>query len=164
MKVSNDKYIEFIKGYGVNRKGDIYSFKSKKLLKTEISNAGYERAHISVNGKSMHVSVHRIVTKTFIENPNGYNLVNHKNEEKTDNRLENLEWCNYKYNNNYGEARKNSALKKMKPIVMIDPETKEKKFYNGAKMATIDGFTKSGITECLKGRRIKHHGMIFKYA
>lgn len=55
------------------------------------------------NGRSgKQYSVHRIVVEAFIPNPNGYAEVNHINEDKTDNRACNLEWCTYKENSNHG--------------------------------------------------------------
>ena len=56
--------------------------------------------HITLKNHSR--DIHRLVAETFIPNPNNYTEVNHKNEDKTDNRVNNLEWCTHKYNNNYG--------------------------------------------------------------
>ena len=46
--------------------------------------------------------VHRLVAQAFIPNPNGYKEINHKDEDKTNNRVSNLEWCDRLYNMNYG--------------------------------------------------------------
>jgi hypothetical protein len=59
----------------------------------------------SKNGKAKRESVHRLVALTFIENPNNYPCVNHKDETRTNNNVENLEWCSHKYNSNYGTCQ-----------------------------------------------------------
>ena len=56
--------------------------------------------HVSIGGKSR--DIHRLVAKAFLENPNNYEEVNHKDEDKTNNCVDNLEWCTHKYNNTYG--------------------------------------------------------------
>ena len=56
--------------------------------------------HVNLRGKPC--NIHRLVAKTFISNPHDYAEINHKDEDKTNNCVENLEWCTHKYNNNYG--------------------------------------------------------------
>ena len=67
---------------------------------------GYLQVHLSKNGKHYAKSIHRLVAQTFIPNPNNYSQVNHKDEKRDNNNVENLEWCNCKYNNNYGNRNK----------------------------------------------------------
>lgn len=64
----------------------------------------YYRVHLRRNGTNKRISVHRLVAEAFIPNPNGYKYVNHKDEDKTNNRADNLEWCSAKYNTNYGTS------------------------------------------------------------
>ncbi len=63
---------------------------------------GYLSVQLRDETKRKHHQVHRLVAAAFIPNPDGLPEVNHKNEDKTDNRVENLEWCTRKYNTNYG--------------------------------------------------------------
>lgn len=64
---------------------------------------GYNRVTLSKNGKPQIFFVHRLVAVAFIPNPHNYPQINHINEVKSDNRVENLEWCTSKYNMNYGK-------------------------------------------------------------
>lgn len=72
---------------------------------------GYLQVSLFKNKIEKKFKVHRLVCHNFIENPNNYPCVNHKNQIKDDNRSCNLEWCTVKYNNNYGDKNKRSALK-----------------------------------------------------
>lgn len=92
--------------YKIDKNGTIYSLKRATtnggILKHQITKSGYCRVGLSKNGKLKHHFVHRLVAETFIPNINNFSQVNHKNECKTDNRVENLEWCTPLYNIRYG--------------------------------------------------------------
>lgn len=92
--------------YLVSSKGEIMSLRwegsnQQRILKHRHCTSGYEGVDLYKNGKARPVMIHRVVAEAFIPNPNNYPCVNHKNEDKTDNRAENLEWCSYGYNNSY---------------------------------------------------------------
>ena len=92
--------------YQVSNLGRVKSLNYKhtdkeKVLKLTKSN-GYLDVILYKAGEYKHHLVHRLVAQTFIPNTNSSLQVNHKNEIKTDNRVENLEWCTPKYNSNYG--------------------------------------------------------------
>lgn len=93
-----------IKGYEglyyITEDGRVYSSIQNKWLKTW-DNGGY----LVVNLQGEKKYVHRLVAESFISNPDNLPVVNHKDENKLNPSVDNLEWCTYKYNNNYGTAR-----------------------------------------------------------
>ena len=106
------KMLDYIASDGRKLKG--------RIRRTSKNNSGYT----IINIKSKHFLVHRLVAKAFIPNPNNYPQINHKDENKQNNRVDNLEWCTNKYNNNYGsKPYKTSLIHKGKKI---SKEQKEK--------------------------------------
>lgn len=89
--------------YAATSCGKIWSYKSKKFLKPYIVGSGYLGVSLCKNGQRKDCRVHRLVAITYLPNPNNLPEVNHINEVKTDNYLNNLEWCDRKYNVNYGD-------------------------------------------------------------
>ncbi len=85
-----------IRSLDYNRTGKV------KKLRQRTDNDGYKFVRLYKNGKCKYYSVHRLVAQAFIPNSNGLLEVNHINEVKDDNRVSNLEWCDRKYNINYG--------------------------------------------------------------
>lgn len=75
---------------------------------------GYLYVSISVNGKRKREYVHRLVAMTFIENPENKPTVNHKDEDRQNNHVDNLEWMTYQENNNYGSRNKRAAETRIK--------------------------------------------------
>ena len=78
--------------YKISSEGRIKNKINKKILRTQIDKNGYERVRLIHNGHKYSKSVHRLVAKTFIENPYNFKEVNHKDGIKLHNFVENLEW------------------------------------------------------------------------
>lgn len=96
-------------GYLVNANGDVLSIKGKEpKLVSQWERHGYKRVALWENGKQINVSVHRLVAIAFIDNPdpNTCTEINHIDEDKTNNNVNNLEWCTRIYNLNYGTRNK----------------------------------------------------------
>lgn len=84
--------------YVVSTDGDIYNTETGKKLTSEITRRGYQRVLIYYKGKRKHCAVHRLVADAFLPNPRCLPEVNHKNGNKLDNSVYNLEWCTAEYN------------------------------------------------------------------
>lgn len=90
--------------YEVSNLGDVRSLSYGLMSENRVSKHGYRRVRLYNNGKKKAFPVHRLIAFAFVENPNKkeWNVVNHKDENKLNNRADNLEWCNTAYNVTYG--------------------------------------------------------------
>lgn len=97
------KDIEGYEGlYQVSNKGRVMNVRNGKLKALYYGTGGYKRVMLWKNNESKNYSVHRLVAKAFIPNPDNLPQVNHKDECNTNNVVENLEWCTVDYNLSYG--------------------------------------------------------------
>ena len=88
--------------YLVSDTGEVFSVRNRRLLKKSNRRSGYYYVELNINGLAKKENVHRLVALAFIPNPDNLPVVNHKDENPKNNNAENLEWCTYKYNTNYG--------------------------------------------------------------
>lgn len=122
-----------VSNYGrVMSKGDKtnrYKRNTDLILTPSDNGKGY--LFINIYGKLIYV--HRLVAETFIPNPNNYREVNHKNKNRSDNNVNNLEWCDGKYNVAYsiGKKVKQINIKTNKVINIFDSANQAAKFVNG---------------------------------
>lgn len=125
--------------------------------------------HGGKNGRFTQKSVHRIVAEAFIENPMGYEEVNHKNEDKTDNRAENLEWCTHKQNTLYGTAIQRRVEKvrngvRSKPIEQYTIDGKYVATFPSMQEAGRQGFAAGNIHKAIHGKYTHAYGYKWRYA
>lgn len=84
--------------YTINEQGNIYSIKRKKFLKSRVQKSGYIYVTLCKNYKQYNFMLHRLIANTFILNPDKKPCVNHKDGNKLNNKISNLEWCSYSEN------------------------------------------------------------------
>ena len=100
-EVSNLGRVRSVDRYVIDSLGHRRFYKGKVLFPVK-NNLGYLLVSICCNGKHKMFLVHRLVAQAFLLNPENLTEVNHKDEDKTNNNVENMEWCNRSYNINYG--------------------------------------------------------------
>ena len=97
------KDIKGYPGYQISNLGRVWSIKTQRYLKGTVSMSGYVYVHLTAaNGKHKKERLHRLVAIAFLDNPDDLPQVNHLDENKLNNCVDNLEWCDAKSNNNYG--------------------------------------------------------------
>lgn len=118
--------------YMITSLGRVWSKKTNIFLKQRKDKNGYMLVNLYSNGLSVTHKVHRLVAEAFIEKPyDKHNLeINHKDENKSNNNVCNLEWCNHKYNANYGTKNRRSA-EKLKKLYKVNPN---KAYWKGKKI------------------------------
>lgn len=161
--------------YQVSNMGNVRSlhYGRCKLRVLRKNRNGYLAVDLCKNYKIQNFRVHRLVALAFIPNPNNYGDVNHKNEDKTDNRVENLEWCTRKYNNNYGTRNnrhsatvKGNRFSKRRSVIECDVNGNFIAEYESiAAAARSKGISTSTIGSCLSHRKYSKTagGSIWKY-
>lgn len=158
------KEIKDIPGYFITIDGKVWSERSQKFLSQFESNSGYLCVNINGGNTRKNCFIHRLVAEAFISNPNHYPVVNHKDENKQNNNVDNLEWCTYSYNLDYNNSREKGAKKRKKPIVQLDKNKNFIRFWDSACDAgNYYGYDKSHITACCKGKAKTSYGYIWVY-
>lgn len=142
--------------YAVTSCGKIWSYKAKKFLKPKITKNGYLQVALQKNKKYTWKYVHRVVAEAYIQKVPQKNEVNHKDENKGNNCVKNLEWVTHSENSNYGT--RNSKISK--PVICVETGTVYKSLTEAAKSArTTVGY----ISQCCRKKRNTIGGFHWKY-
>lgn len=132
-------------------------------LKTQIIK-GYVRVSLLKKSKVKHFFLHRLVAEAFIPNPNNLPFINHKDENKLNNRVDNLEWCTASYNNNYGSIKQKISEKKGVPVIQLTLDGKFVARYKSLREAAAKtGAQLSSISAVCLGKLLKTHGYKWRY-
>ena len=182
---SKRKRIAGYEDYFIYEDGRVFSTKSNKFLKHNVSSCGYPSVELFNSEGSSRKTVHRLVAEAFIPNPDNYPQINHIDENKLNSSAENLEWCTAKYNMNYGvgakmrhskidystQARKDNmraaAMKRRRPVEQYDREGNlVAKYDSGMDAERALGIRHSvaRIIEVCRGKRKTAYNYIWKYS
>ena len=163
------KDIEGYEGkYMVSNFGRVKSLKDRygnyreKIFKPCNDGHGYYFVLLCSNGKPKPFKIHRLVAQTYIPNPDNLDQVNHKDENKQNNCVNNLEWCTCKYNNCYGSRNERMSKSRSKKVACYK-DGKIIKIYNAIKDVEKDGFYHSNVCRCCKGQYKSSGGYTWRY-
>ena len=150
----------------VNGRKMHYKSKMMKLQYKKIKGSTYFRVQVNLwkNNKCFSKTVSRLVALTFIPNPDNLPQVNHKDEDPTNNNISNLEWCDAKYNVNYGTRNERANKAKYKKVKIYDENFNYIKTCESIKQAAseVNG-DDSSVTKVCKFKNSNHKGYIFRY-
>lgn len=135
--------------------------KTPKILKQTLNN-GYFTVKLCDSGKTKIVKVHRLVAEAFIPNPDNLTEVNHKDENKINNCVDNLEWCDRTYNNNYGTRNVRSAKSHQKVVIQKRKDGTIIGRYGNIGIPALL-YNTHHIGECCLGKRKSTAGYIWEY-
>ena len=161
----------------MSNKGNVVSLNynrtgQRRLRIPRIGKGGYLYVVLHKNGVSKTMKIHRLVSITFIPNPNNLPQINHKDENKLNNNVENLEWCDSSYNNKYGSRprkvldahKRNGSSKSERPVVKIDRSgTIVDEFISISEAARRCGVKRESLRDCVLGRQHTCVGYFWKY-
>lgn len=140
--------------YEVSNWGRVKNTRTGRVLKPMKNWKGYLNVILCKDGVHKTCKVHRLVAQAFLPNPNNHPQVNHINEDKTDNRVDNLEWCDGAYNVRYSQTKTVYQYTLDGQLVRVWPSTQE---------CARNGFYQNAISNCCNGKRKTHKGFRWSY-
>ena len=141
--------------------GRTAKYKGQKIAINTRPN-GYLKVNLYKDHKMKNLTVHRLVAEAFIPNPIKYPVINHKDENKTNNHADNLEWCTNAYNSNYGTAKKRWAAKNSESVKGTHFSTGEVIYLKSMTEGGKHGFSQQGISDVCLGKYKYHRGYSFE--
>lgn len=156
--LGNVKRLEYKKYNTLTKTNSVYK---EHLLKKNIDKKGYYQVTLCKNGKIKPIKVHKLVAITFIPNIRNLPCINHIDGNKSNNNVNNLEWCSFKYNVQH--AYKNDLMLNCKKVKQYDLNNNFLKEYNSINEASKRTSTNQGnISMCILGKRKTAGGFIWK--
>ena len=156
--------------YQVSNFGRVKSIKfgKERILKPGTNKYGYLLVMLCKDGKVKGFTVHRLVAEAFLPNPHNYPCVNHKDENKQNNNVSNLEWCSAQYNNTYGTriervAEKTTNGKCSKPVLQYTLDGEFVREWKSTAECGRNGFNQGNVVACCRGKLKKYKGFLWEY-
>lgn len=156
--------------YQVSSLGNVKSVRNDRVLKPCIHKLGYASVMLYKNNRPKRYNIHRLVATAFLDNNNHYDLVNHIDENKSNNKVDNLEWCSREYNMRFGTARRRMSEKRghearnKKSVLQIDDTgTVIKVFESITQAAREIGTSRTSISQSCN-RRKKVNNFYWSYS
>ena len=159
-----EKYIVIpgFDNYAVSNRGNLKNIKNGNILKLQTNKSGYNEYTLAQNGIKKNFKIHRLVGILFIPNEDKKPQINHIDGNKTNNNVNNLEWCTAKENDTH--ARETGLKNNNKPVEALDINTGEVTvFYSIGEASSVLGINKGSIHKVLSGKYKKTNGYIFNY-
>ena len=151
--------------YAVTSCGKVWSYRSQKFLKPYEDGGKYLKVHLSKNGVGKQFKVHRLVAQAYIPNPEDKPMVNHRDENKQNNCVNNLEWVtaseNTKYGTNIARAKLNGLGRHPKQVYCVELN---RTFGTIAAAANFINTTHSNVSKCLRGLQKTAGGYHWQYS
>ena len=155
------EWIEGYEGvYAISELGRVWSDRNSMMLRSRKDRDGYSSVTLNYKGKRKTLKVHRLVAIAFLDNPNGYKEVNHKNLNRSDNYKDNLEWTTRKANCNNKKA---VTKRRGKSVVLQIDGDEIVMIYRCLRDTEKFGFNHRRISVCCNGRQRIHRGFEWKY-
>lgn len=126
------------------------------ILKANKDNDGYLYVNLYKNNKMKSCTIHRLVAIAFVENPEGYNEVNHIDKNRENSKASNLEWCSRQYNVDYSQSKAVIGIDKVSGLIV--------EFISAKEAARQIGIDNGNISKCCKGKRNSAGGFLWFYA
>ncbi len=150
--------------YQVSNFGRVRNCNNGCILKSHKERKGYLRVGLSKGAKQTAHYVHQLVAKAFIPNPDALPQVNHKDEIPSNNNADNLEWCDNKYNCNYGLRSKRISDAMSKRVYQYDKKLHFIRSWASAREPEQYGFNHAHIASCCRNERKTHKSYIWSYS
>lgn len=138
-------------------------FGKERILKPVTDRHGYLLVGLWKNNKQKTYKVHRLVAEAFIDNPDNLPQVNHKDENPLNNNVNNLEWCNSKYNCNFGTRIERISKRRSKTVLQYDLEGNFIREWKSSAECGRNGFNQGHVAACCQGKLKKHKDSIWRY-